>query len=97
MKKLFSFSFLLIFFCLQAQDSKIFGKVVDEYGLPLETVTVIVEGTTKGVVTDQNGVYSISASPSDVLVFSYLGFKTQKISGICRKKQSFSSIDNFIM
>jgi len=80
MKKLFSFSFLLIFFCLQAQDSKIFGKVVDEYGLPLETVTVIVEGTTKGVVTDQNGVYSISASPSDVLVFSYLGFKTQKIS-----------------
>ena len=24
-------------------------------------------------------------------------FKTQKISGICRKKQSFSSIDNFIM
>ena len=80
MKKLFSFSFLLIFFCLQAQDSKIFGKVVDEYGLPLETVTVIVEGTTKGVVTDQNGVYSISASPSDVLVFSYIGFKTQSIS-----------------
>ena len=54
MKKFFFISFSLIFFSVQAQDSKILGKVVDEFGLPLETVTVIVEGTTKGVVTDQN-------------------------------------------
>ena len=52
---------------------------MDESGLPLETVTVIIDGSTTGVVTDQNGVYTISAAPSDVLVFSFIGFKTQSV------------------
>ncbi|WP_411767399.1 SusC/RagA family TonB-linked outer membrane protein [Winogradskyella sp. A3E31] len=45
-------------------------------GLPLPGVNVIVKGTTRGAQTDFDGNYSLKANTGDVLVFSYLGFKT---------------------
>ena len=62
-----------------AQDAAITGKVIDEFGLPIESTTIIIQGQYKGVVSDVNGVYSISANPQDVLEFSFIGFKTQTI------------------
>ncbi|GAA4234321.1 SusC/RagA family TonB-linked outer membrane protein [Postechiella marina] len=51
-------------------------------GLPLPGVTVLIKGTSKGAQTDFDGKYSINASPDQVLVFSYLGFKkTEKTVG----------------
>lgn len=55
------------------------GRVTDDNGEGLPGVTIIIKGTTNGAVTDANGDYSVSASPSDVLVISYIGFKTQEI------------------
>ncbi|MDL5514318.1 SusC/RagA family TonB-linked outer membrane protein [Arenibacter sp. M-2] len=43
--------------------------------IPLLGVSIIVKGTTIGAVTDFDGKYSIQASPSDVLQFSYVGFQ----------------------
>lgn len=41
---------------------------------PLPGVSVLVKGSTRGVTTNEKGQYSIEASASDVLVFSYVGF-----------------------
>jgi TonB-linked SusC/RagA family outer membrane protein len=60
-----------------AQEAKtITGTVVDDSGLPLPGVNVLVKGTSTGTQTDFDGNYSISARPQDFLVFSYVGFQT---------------------
>jgi TonB-linked SusC/RagA family outer membrane protein len=62
-----------------AQEKIISGIVSDVSGV-LPGVSVIIEGTSKGVETDFDGKYAIKASPGDVLVFRYLGFKTTNIT-----------------
>ncbi len=52
----------------------------EEDGLPLIGVTVIVKGTEKGTVTDIEGKYKIDANDGDVLVFSYISFKTEEVT-----------------
>ncbi len=42
-------------------------------------VTVIVKGSTEGTTTDANGDYTINASPTDTLVFSYVGFLSGQV------------------
>src|SRR4051794_31673326 len=77
--------FIVFFFMLAlqftfAQDRKITGTVSDNSGLPLPGVSVLVKGTQSGAQTDLDGKYLIKASPKDVLVFSYIGMKTQEIT-----------------
>lgn len=55
------------------------GVVTDASG-PVAGVAVIVKGTATGTSTDMNGAYTIRASRSDVLVFSFLGYKTQEVA-----------------
>ena len=52
------------------------GTVVDDSGLPLPGVNVLIKGTTQGTQTNFDGNYNIMARPQDILVFSYLGFVT---------------------
>ncbi len=58
------------------------GQVVSEIDkLPWPGVTVLVKGTSNGVVTDFDGNYEIEVSgPDAILVFSYVGYKTQEIT-----------------
>lgn len=65
----------------QAQSVKeVQGTVIDaKEQMPLPGVTVSVKGTAKGVITDTNGGFSIQASPSDILIFSYIGYLTQEL------------------
>ena len=64
---------------LSAQQT-ITGNVTDGTA-PLPGVSIIVKGTTDGVVTDFDGNFSIDVSDeSDILVISYLGFLTQEIA-----------------
>src|SRR5690606_12279144 len=66
---------------LQNQQIEIVGNVVDDQGLPLPYVNVVEQGTSNGVITDNQGNYSIRVSATDaVLVFSSIGFNTQTIS-----------------
>lgn len=61
-----------------AQEKEITGVVVGDNGLPLIGVNIIIEGTSRGTQTDFDGNYSIMASPGEVLVYSFVGFGTQK-------------------
>ncbi|UBZ07606.1 SusC/RagA family TonB-linked outer membrane protein [Salegentibacter mishustinae] len=61
-----------------AQERTITGTVVDEDGLPLPGVTVLVKGTNQGTQTDFDGNYSIAANQGDVLVYSFVGMKTSE-------------------
>lgn len=64
-----------------SQAAIITGKVIDANtieGLP--GVTILLKGTTKGTITDLNGFYSIEASPGDILVFSFLGYKSTEVA-----------------
>jgi len=65
----------------QQQGRKITGKVTDQGGALLPGVSVVVKGTTTGVITDANGNYSISGIPANAtLQFSFVGMKMQEIA-----------------
>lgn len=55
------------------------GTIIDDIGIPLPGVNIIVRGTTIGTQTDFDGNYSILINAGDVLVFSYVGFTSQEI------------------
>ena len=60
------------------------GRVVDETGMPLPGVSVIVKGSKTAAVTDMNGMYRISVEESDkILTFSFIGYSAvdEKIAG----------------
>ncbi len=56
------------------------GNVTDKNGMPLPGVSVIVENSNQGVQTDFDGNFSIDARSGDVLVFSYLGLITERVT-----------------
>lgn len=56
------------------------GTVVDDQGLPIPSINILVEGTDRGTTTDFDGNYAIDVSNGEVLVFSYLGFKTKRVT-----------------
>lgn len=57
------------------------GKVTDQSGLPIIGATVLLKGTSSGVVTDFDGKYTITVpDPANVLVFSSLGFKNLEVT-----------------
>ena len=65
---------------LSQQSLKILGKVTDADGNPLPGVTIVVKGTTQGTVSDSEGNYTLADIPRDaVLVFSFVGMKTQEV------------------
>lgn len=63
------------------QETRITGTIVDgATGESLPGVNVMIEGTLQGVITDADGKYSIAVpGPTAVLVFSYVGYVTQKV------------------
>jgi TonB-linked SusC/RagA family outer membrane protein len=63
----------------QEINKAITGNVADESGAPIAGVTVKQEGTTNGTATDADGRYSINCGKTATLVFSYVGYVTQKI------------------
>ena len=67
---------------LSAQEKTINGKVSsadDNAAMPF--VSVSIKGTTKGVTTDVDGMYKLSrVQPTDTMVFSFIGFETQKVA-----------------
>lgn len=62
-----------------AQERNVSGVVTDNAGMPFPGVNVVIKGTANGTQTDLDGKYTIKAAPDAVLVFSFLGTKTQEI------------------
>ena len=79
--KLFFASAALLLACslAKAQDINVSGTVRDAAGEPIPVAGIIISGTSKGVVTDETGHYSISAPGDAVLVFQALGFKAKNV------------------
>ena len=64
-----------------AQVKTISGTVTAKSdGAPLPGVNIVVQGTTVGTQTNFDGKYTIEGSLGDVLVFSYMGMKSEQIT-----------------
>ncbi|TRX21248.1 TonB-dependent receptor [Flavobacterium franklandianum] len=76
--KLIIFCFLSVLFSVygQAQDLTIKGKVIDENGLPVPGVSVLIKGTAKATSSDMDGNYQLKADSNGTLVFSFVGYGT---------------------
>ncbi len=73
--------FLSVTFLYAQQGSGITGRVVSATnGESIPGASIIVKGTSVGVITDANGNYSIKASGNGVLQFSFIGMKSQEIA-----------------
>ena len=79
MKKIFLFLFCLQAPLLFAQTWKITGNIsASDDPFPVTGANITLKGTTIGTISDLDGNFSISASKGDILVFSFIGYKTQE-------------------
>ena len=69
---IFMFNYSFIFAQVQIK-----GKVIDKDGNPLPGVNVVIEGTTTGVTTDMDGIFSLQANVGQKLMIRFIGMKTQ--------------------
>ncbi len=67
---------LVLFGINYSNAQKVTGTISDAAGVPIAGVNVVVKGTSSGVVSDFNGKYSITAEPTETLVFSYVGYNS---------------------
>lgn len=77
--------FLVLVFTLSSAlmyaQKTVTGTVSDNNGLPLPGVNLVIKGTTNGSSTDFEGNFKINTqNATDVLVFSYIGYKIQEIT-----------------
>ena len=73
---------LSVLFATQAnaQNLTVTGTVTDNLG-PVIGASIQVEGTSNGCITDIDGNYTLPNVPANAtLVFSYIGYQTQKIA-----------------
>lgn len=99
-------AFLLLLtvpFSAFSQDLTVSGSVMDQQGGPLPGVSILIEGTSTGVITDIDGNYSLNAPGTSVLIFNFLGFESQKVSVDNRStinvvlRESFMSLDEVVV
>ena len=66
---------------ISAQTLDVKGTVLDETGMPIPGVNIIVKGTTKGASTDFDGNFTMKdVSVGSVLSFSYIGYVTYEFT-----------------
>ena len=66
---------LAVSFAALAQNQKVSGTVTNSDGLAVVGATVMVEGTTNGVITDTEGAFNLSVPVDATLVVSFLGYE----------------------
>ncbi|MEL1254207.1 von Willebrand factor type A domain-containing protein [Flavobacterium sp. DGU38] len=69
---------MLICFVTMAQKRTITGIVSDENRQPIPGANIINQTSKAVAATNFNGEYSIQAQKGDLLVFSFIGYKTQR-------------------
>ncbi|MDR1371180.1 MAG: TonB-dependent receptor [Dysgonamonadaceae bacterium] len=78
------------------QTGKITGVVKDLKGEPLAGASVVIQGTSIGVTTNIQGVYSLDAEEGKSLVVSYLGFVTQTVKAVNNQTIVLVEDDNLL-
>lgn len=61
------------------QVSQVRGTVVDQSGMPLIGVSILVKGTSTGTVTDLDGNFVIDVAKGKTLVISYVGYHSENV------------------
>jgi len=61
------------------QQKNISGCVTDVSGNPLPGVTVVIKGTTNGIITDADGNYSLKVPKNATVIFSFVGMKSKEM------------------
>ncbi|WP_289658903.1 carboxypeptidase-like regulatory domain-containing protein [Flavobacterium panacagri] len=75
--------FFLLFWQLSFTQQKIIcGTVTDSTGTPIPYANILIQGvkTKTTSTTDFDGNYTVKINPNSNLIFSYVGFKTQKVA-----------------
>ena len=80
-KNLLTIFFILLFIATGYAQKKTITGVVTSGGGPLPGVSIVIKGTAIGVISDFDGNYSINVDEvNDILIFSFMGFKTQEVN-----------------
>jgi TonB-dependent starch-binding outer membrane protein SusC len=81
LKKVSLLALMVIFAGAQLYAQKVTGKVVDETNSPIPGANVVVKGTTNGVITNMDGVFTITPANAqkDVIQFSFIGYDTKEV------------------
>lgn len=72
---------VLAFFCAisaWSQNKQVTGQVIDQGGLPLPGVNIVVQGTSNGTQTDFDGNYIIQAAEGQTLLYTYIGQREER-------------------
>lgn len=69
---------LILAFQASAQEVRVSGKVTAE-GEPLPGVNILIENTGSGTITNLEGNYSLEVGENATLVFSMIGYKSEKV------------------
>lgn len=78
--------FVLLFFVLLmtqlglAQEKTVTGTVLDNHGMPLPAVNIVIKGETVGTSTDFDGNYTITVLQGQTLLFSSVGFEDIEVT-----------------
>lgn len=96
---LFSFAFFLLFTEINAQNGILRGSVYDEStGESLMGVSIAVEGTTKGVITDLDGKFNLPLEPGIYnLKFSFVSYETIYLNNIKVNAGKVTLLDNLML
>ena len=81
-RKIF-FAILAMFLSLSASAQQITasGQVLDAQKEPLIGVSVQEKGTSNGAITDLDGNFTLNVKQNAILIFSYVGYKSQEVKG----------------
>ncbi len=78
---IFALLFFLSSFALYAQELNVKGVVTSaDDGQPIPGATVVVKGKTTGIITSLDGTYSLKVPGNSILIFSFVGLKSQEIA-----------------
>lgn len=61
---------------IQQSQKELTGIVIDEASMPMIGVQIQIKGTAIGVITGIDGDFTLKCKPGDILILSYVGYKT---------------------
>jgi len=71
---------ILLFPCfLLAQGKTITGRITDARGNPVSNVSIVINNTNRGTVSDAEGKFKLDVPANSTIIISYAGFKSQII------------------
>jgi len=93
MKSKLKFLIFILLPLFAFSQGSIKGIVVDEAGLGLPGASVMIKGTTNGVMTDMDGNFSLNLKKDqNSIIVSFMGFKTKTIDVSNRNKEKIKIV-----